>query len=243
MKPAPEQVKAAAVRLRQQGKSLKRIAALLGVSSSSVAKWTAHVRLTDEQRQRLIDDRTRQVTLANRERHSRRRQATREAGARRCRQCQRFRTICLLYWCEGKKGGNQFRVSNSDKQLLALVAGWLIQEGYGGLIRLSIYYHQENGRTEEEIKRWWATQLGGLNEHQFNKCRALPQNRNPKKWGKLPYGVCHLTVYRSTLLLQSVLGGIEYLKSETMFPECGGRTPVCEAGGHPGSTPGGNTSP
>jgi AcrR family transcriptional regulator len=112
---------------REEGMPIKRIAARLGVSPSSVLYWTKDIKLTPEQRARNARGPT---GPQNPERIARRAQACRRvARERRLRAQQEGRAAasrkdplhqagCMLYWAEGAKGRNQVCLANSDVHML-----------------------------------------------------------------------------------------------------------------------------
>src|SRR5438128_1694192 len=100
----------AARRLRRdEGRSVKEIAGLVGVSRSSVSLWVRDIELTPEQEAALIArDPARTVRqigwTANRERARLRRRGYQLAGRRRVRRSEPLYIAgCTLYWAEGWK--------------------------------------------------------------------------------------------------------------------------------------------
>jgi transcriptional regulator with XRE-family HTH domain len=118
--------------LRIEGWSVKDIERELGVSRSSVSIWVRDVELTTEQRRRLIA-RSRlgpivagpkKAAAAREVRRSYQehgRELARERGAL-------YAAGCMLYWAEGAKGRNAARLTNSDPEVLAFLAGFLREE-------------------------------------------------------------------------------------------------------------------
>jgi hypothetical protein len=74
-------------------------------------------------------------------------------------------------------------------------------------LRLNVY--TGNGLTVRQIEDQWLTVLDlprtCLRKHYLNK---RPAPYSGRKNGKLPYGVCCLSVLRSTWLVQHIYGGI-----------------------------------
>jgi transposase-like protein len=94
---------------RDEGRSVKEIARLVGVSRSSVSLWVRDIQLTPEQEAEL-DARDpvrngRQIgAAANIERGRLRRRGYQLAGRRRARQLEPLYVAgCMLYWAEGWK--------------------------------------------------------------------------------------------------------------------------------------------
>jgi hypothetical protein len=208
-------------RLRREGEPLKRIAALLEVSVSTVHGWTRDIRLTPEQRERnLRGPRGPQNPLhiarrteALRRIHRGRRREYQEEGRRRAREMDPLHLAgCMLYWGEGAKARNHVKFTNSDVAMLQFFMRFL-RESLGVKpdecrIRLNVYTN--NGLPLKEIERHWLRALelptSCLRGHSLNH---YPTSSSGKKRRKLPYGVCTLTVAKSTHLVQHIYGAIQ----------------------------------
>jgi len=208
-------------RLRSAGMPFKRIAAQLGVSSSTVHSWTRRIKLTPEQRQRNLRGprgpqnplqvRARAETWRRKNRH--RRRAYQEEGRRRAREMDPLHMAgCMLYWAEGGKGRNHLIITNSDVAMLQFFMRFL-RESLGiksedCRIRLNVYTN--NGLPLKEIERHWLRALelpsSSLRGHSLNH---YPTSSSGKRRRKLPYGVCTLTVAKSTPLVQHIYGAIQ----------------------------------
>lgn len=107
--------------LRAQGYSVKRIAAIVGVSKGSVSVWVRDVPLTDVQRERLREGHI--ATLRGRtwtsRAHAERRAEAAARGLELARSSEAFRQLCMLYWGEGfKSRASGLGIVNSDPELL-----------------------------------------------------------------------------------------------------------------------------
>jgi hypothetical protein len=213
--------RAGARQLREQGMPLKRIAAELGVSVSSVHLWTRDIVLTEEQRRRnlsgprgprspeAISRFVRTWTEKNRER----RRAWQEEGRERARLGDPLHLAgCMLYWAEGAKHRNSLVFANSDRAMVIYFCRFL-RECFGlgpddMTIRLNVY--TTNGLGIREIEDHWLWALGlprsSLRKHCLNHS---PTSSSGKKRHKLPYGVCTLRVRRSTRVVQHIYGAIQ----------------------------------
>ena len=104
-------------RLRLDGRSMKEIARLVGVSLSSVSCWTRGIEMSPEQCARL---RSRNpsingqlVAAANRERGLVQRRAYQTDGRARTRSGDLLHAAgCMLYWAEGAKNRNSVQFVN-----------------------------------------------------------------------------------------------------------------------------------
>jgi transcriptional regulator with XRE-family HTH domain len=221
---ALEQAKAR--HLRSEGQSVKQIARMLGVSRGSVSRWVQDIPLSPAQRERLAENAAlnRRVfaqcigfeqSQANRREAELRHQQFREHGYRQAEVDDSFRVICALYWGEGDKSKNGFRIYNSDPSLLNVILRWLVRSGYESIIRFSVQYHPGNGIPEAVIRQWWLLQLPLLRkEHllSFFPC-SISRASQQKLIGKLPYGTASLVVNRLELYF-NVMGGIDFLRQK-----------------------------
>jgi hypothetical protein len=207
-------------RLRaEQGLAIRKIAARLGVSPSSVLLWTAEIVLTEEQRRRnRADEQANRDSFRARaaawsERCRGRRRAWQEEGRRRARQGDALHMAgCMLYWAEGAKSRNTVTFANSDPGMVRFFARFLT-ESLGVVpedfrVRLNVYTN--NGLSVEEIEGYWLQLLGAprtcLRAHSLNH---FPTSSSGRRHGRLRYGVCTLMVSRSTRLVQHIYGAIQ----------------------------------
>lgn len=208
-------------RLRLGGMPFKRIAARLNVSVSTVHSWTRDIRLTPEQRtHNLRGPRGPQNPLhiarrveTWRRKHREQRRAYQEEGRQRARRGDALHIAgCMLYWAEGAKQRNILTLANSDVAMLQFFVRFLREslsvKPEDCRIRLNVYTN--NGLPLKEIERHWLRALelpaSCLRGHSLNH---YPTSSSGKKRKKLPYGVCSLTVARSTHLLQHIFGAIQ----------------------------------
>jgi hypothetical protein len=119
---------------------------------------------------------------------------------------------CMLYWGEGAKERNVVKFANSDLAMVRFFVRFL-KECFGVSpeefrIRLNVYTN--NGISLRQIEDHWLESLGlprsCLRGHTLN---AFPTSSSGKKRRKLPYGVCSLTVAKSTHILQHIYGAIQ----------------------------------
>lgn len=211
----------AARRLRTEGMPIKRIAARLGVSPSSVLYWTREITLTPEQRLRNVrgpsgpqnPEVVRRRVEAVRQGARERRRAAQHEGRLRARQGDALHQAgCMLYWAEGAKGRNSVVLANSDRAMVVFFCRFL-RECFGVTaqqmtVRLNVY--TSNGLTLREIEdHWlWALELprSALRKHALNH---HPTSSSGRRRHKLPYGVCTLRVKRSTAIVQHIYGAIQ----------------------------------
>ncbi len=210
---------AAARRLRSEGGPLKRIAATLEVSPSTIFYWTRDITLTPEQRARnlrgprgpLNPERLRKRTEEWITRCRTKRALYQEQGRARAREGRPLHLAgCMLYWAEGAKSRNRVKFVNSDPQMLLVFRRFLTEEleinPHKIGLRLNVY--TGNGLSLEEIESYWLNLLElpaeCLRKHTLNHRPTSSSGRARKK---LPYGVCALTVHE-TRLAQHIYGAI-----------------------------------
>jgi hypothetical protein len=118
----------------------------------------------------------------------------------------------MLYWAEGAKERNQVKFVNSDVSMLRFFLRFLREcldvSVKDCRLRLNVYTN--NGISLEEIERYWLDALNlptsCVRGHVVNH---YPTSSSGKKRRRLPYGVCSLTVARSTRLVQHIYGAIQ----------------------------------
>lgn len=120
-----------------------------------------------------------------------------------------FLIICALYWGEGTKHQCDFKITNSDIDLISVISKWITKEGY--TFTCSLNFYDDNGLTEYNIKKKWEEKLGKVNwkKSQINKISRASQR---KGLGKLLFGTIQLRVIKGSRLLNMIYGGIQYIK-------------------------------
>jgi hypothetical protein len=200
---------------------LKRIAATLGVSVSSVHRWTRDIELTAEQHHRNLTgprgprnpEAIAKFVSTWRAKNRERRRSYQEAGRARARCGDPLHEAgCMLYWAEGAKERNSVVFSNSDLAMVTFFRRFL-RDCFGSTahdltIRLNVY--TSNGLSVEEIEDHWLTALelprSCLRKHILNH---HPTSSSGRRANKLPYGVCALRVRKSTRIVQHIYGAIQ----------------------------------
>ena len=200
--------------------ALKRIAARVGVSVSSVSVWTRDIELTPKQRERNLrgprgpqnpEHIARRVTTWKRVNRERRLGYQRD-GRERARERDPLHIAgSMLYWAEGTKCRNSVRLANSDAYLLRFFRRFLT-DTFNLEPRdftLSLHVYVGNGLSVRQIEEYWLTALqlprSCLRKHSIN---PLPTSSSGRKRHKLPYGVCTLSVY-SSRVVQHIYGAIQ----------------------------------
>jgi transcriptional regulator with XRE-family HTH domain len=206
--------------LRRGGLSVKKIAAQLGVASSSVSTWTRDIVLTPEQQATILlanggpwdPARLRAAAAARSATALARREEAQEAGRLRARRSDDLHRMgCMLYWAEGAKSRNTIKFANSDPQMVRLFLRFLTDSlGIDSeAVRMSLNVYTNNGMTIGEIERHWLDLLdlpgSCIRKHTLNH---MPTSSSGRAKNKLPYGVCTLRVH-NTWMLQHIYGAIQ----------------------------------
>jgi hypothetical protein len=192
---------------------VRRIAATLGVSLSSVSIWTRDIELTPEQRAANLSRAGAVRGPAWSEENRERRRTFQLEGRDRARFAEPLHVAgCMLYWAEGAKARNAARFSNSDPAMCALFCRFMRECFAVSSDRLtfSINVYTNNGRSIDEIEAFWLELLelprSSARKHMTNH---FPTSSSGTKRNKLPNGVCTIRVTKSTRIIQHIYGAIQ----------------------------------
>lgn len=200
-------------RMRQEGQSVREIAKLLEVSTSSVSNWVRDIELTDDQIEALKQNQRRYGSQnagakTNQHRALEQRRAFQDAGRARAREGSRLHLIgCMLYWAEGAKARNAVIFTNSDAEMNQLFFRFLIEEleVKDEDVRLLIHCHSSELAEISRIENYWINLLSlpvsCLNKTQIKKGSNTRRNI-------LENGVCSIRVFK-TALAQHIFGAIQ----------------------------------
>jgi helix-turn-helix protein len=201
---------------RNEGRSIREIAAILGVSVSTVSRWTADITLSAEftealrQRNPALNGRLRGVHVQSAAKRTvRLRHQVHGRDLARC-PTRLHLAGCTLHWAEGSKKRNRVTLTNSDPDLVALFVRFLCEcyDVPPDRITLSVNCHLNNGLDLEEIEAWWLARLG-LPTASLRKATVNTVSR-ASRWRRnvLVYGTASVTV-NSTAIVQSIYGAIQ----------------------------------
>lgn len=211
---------ARAIVLRKTGKSIKKIANLLGVSTSIVAVWSREVELTEEQKEKLkrrkvrIRHLRRLAKQSHLEKVARVKKLLKDANSeiKPLSDQELFLTGLALYWAEGFKSIKEGRLGfcNSDPRMIKFIIKWFekaLKINREDFILRTEFNETHRDRTKE-IKLFWA-KLTGIPLNQFEKpfyhrSTWLREYSNRGDY----YGVLRVRVRRSSELLNKVRGWI-----------------------------------
>jgi hypothetical protein len=199
------------------GYSIKQIAALLRVSTSSVSLWVRDIELTAEQHEALHG---RNAAYKRQLRGRAVMAARRRAERRECQEHGRslarrgdplHAAGCMLYWAEGSKDRNQVAFSNSDPEMVRMFVRFL--RTYFDIrpvdIRVACYLYADHIERQREIERFWL-QVTGLPEQCLRRSivNVYSKYSARKRVNMLPHGTCRVVVNR-TSVVQSIYGAIQ----------------------------------
>ncbi|MDP3973973.1 MAG: hypothetical protein Q8P92_04020 [Candidatus Daviesbacteria bacterium] len=212
-----------AIALRKTGKSIKKIAKLLGVSVSIVAVWSKEVKLTEKQKENL---KRRKVRVRHLRRLARRshlekvlrvKKILKEAIAeiKSLSEQELFLTGLALYWAEGFKSVKEGRLGfcNSDPKMIKFIIKWFekaLKVKREDFILRTEFNETHKDRTEK-IKSFWV-KLTGIPLGQFEKpfYHRSTWLRDYSNRGDY-YGILRVRVRRSSELLNKTRGWISGL--------------------------------
>ena len=204
---------------REEGRSIKEIARLLCVSTSSVSHWVRDIELTDAQHAALqarngLHERQRLAREAMATKARARRAAAQQEGRRRARtRDHRYVGGCMLYWAEGSRNRNKIVFTNSDPAMARFFVEFIRDFFDIGAerLRLTCNLFADHEARQEEIENFWLTTLGlprsCLCRSTVNRYSRYSQK---KRKNKLPYGTCRIVVH-STEIAQTIYGSIQEL--------------------------------
>jgi hypothetical protein len=201
----------------ERGYSIKQIAKLLGVSTSSVSLWVRDIELTEEQhavlRQRsaMYDGQLLGRAVSSGRRRTERRAYQDHGRALARRGDVRHAIGCMLYWAEGARNRNSVRFSNSDPEMVRTFVNFL--RDYFPLrdenIRLTCHLFADHAERQREIENFWL-EVAGLPRSSLcpSVVNVYSKYSAKKRRNKLPYGTCRVVVSR-TSVVQSIYGAIQ----------------------------------
>jgi transposase-like protein len=204
---------------REEGRSVKEIERLLGVSRSTASVWVRDIPLTAAQRAALkrrnpIHSGQLRGAAVNAERGRSRRLGYQEQGRLRAKSANALYVAgCMLYWAEGDKGRHAVRLANSDPAVIRHFAKFLRVE-FGVIdeqFRITCNLFADHACRQREIEDFW---LATLRLQRSCLCASFvnrySRHSQKKRKNKLPYGTCRIAVH-STEIVQTIYGSIQEL--------------------------------
>jgi hypothetical protein len=210
--------------LRTQGMSIKSISKRLAVSQGSVSVWCRDLRLSDTQREKLVQH---QIASG----HKGRMMGVESNKRKKANNIYEQKTIAKamvgkltkrdklmlgigLYWGEGVKAGRSgTALVNSDPSVILFARDWFEQLGVKRSEFNPYIYVSEIHKPREHIILTFWSELLSIPKEQFNKIIFL-KGRPKKVYENYDsyYGVLALRVARGTTLRYKIMGLIEASK-------------------------------
>ncbi len=202
---------------REEGRSIKEIARLLRVSTSSVSHWVRDIELSDAQHAALqarngLHERQCLAHAAMAAKARARRSAAQQEGRRRARILNhRYIGGCMLYWAEGSRSRNKIVFTNSDPAMARFFVEFI--RGFFDInserLRVTCNLFADHRARQREIEDFWLSTVGlprsCLCKSTVNRYSRYSQK---KRKNKLPYGTCRIVVH-STEIAQTIYGSIQ----------------------------------
>jgi transcriptional regulator with XRE-family HTH domain len=204
---------------RDEGRSVREIQQLLGVSKSSVSSWVRDIELAPEQVEALRQRNPRynaqlNGSHANVARALSRRAKYQEDGRLLARLGRReYIAGCMLFWAEGSRCGNSLQLTNSDPELIRFFVHFLRRQlGVPDeKIRVACNLFADHEERQHEIEQFWldvvALPRSALTKTMVNRYSKWSQK---KRKNKLPYGTCRVSIH-DTRLEHLLYGSIQEL--------------------------------
>ncbi len=185
--------------LRKQGLSYREILTQINVSKDTISRWCRDIVLSDEQKNRLLKNksfgqRKGSIVAADNKRQARIlrtqnifQEAKKEIGTLRKR--DRFIAGIMLYAGEGEKTDGRGGFANSDPKLIEFMMKWFKEFCEIPLSRFrgAIWIHE--GLDANQAKKYWS-KLTGIPQNQFfktyiaeNKTDSRKVRKNIHKYG------------------------------------------------------------
>lgn len=216
--------------LRQQGKSIKEIAKLLGVSKSSVSIWCRDIVLTAEQIENL------QKRMGTKGSYEARLKGAKIQHERRLQQIKQLqeeglkmidslskRDLLLigaaLYWGEGMKKEGRARLGNSDPAIIQFMVNWF-QSIWGipkDQLTPSILINEIHKNRVHQVEQYWSDLLN-IPLTQFTKTVFIKaKNKKIYKNFQDHYGTLIVSVRKGSNLRHKINGLIAALSQKSFF--------------------------
>jgi hypothetical protein len=152
---------------RKEGRSVREIADLVGVSRATVSLWVRDIELTAEQHAALLArnpayNGQRVGAQAKIAKYRALRHGYQQKGRALARRGDPiFAAGCMLYWAEGTKARNQLRLSNSDPELVRFFVNFL--RTYFDVsdenLRITCHLFADHLQRQREVEGFWLKTL------------------------------------------------------------------------------------
>ncbi len=209
-----------AIKLREEGKSIKQIAKEIGVSKASVSVWVRKVVLNTEQKNvlksnehsKVVVEKRRMSRLKNEE--NKRALVMKNSGEDIISLSKTdLKNIGIsLYWAEGRKRGGRFiSFSNSDPKMIKIMMRFFREICSVDEKRFRGHIHTYSHLNAKTAEKYWS-EVSGIPLQQFYKTYCKPSVSSKGKMDSLPHGTFSIDVCDTVLFLR-IMGWIEKVSS------------------------------
>jgi hypothetical protein len=201
--------------LRAEGRSVKEIARVVGVSVSSVSNWVRDVPLNEEHQialhGRVVSGHQR-GSEANSARARQRRRSFQESGRSFARRWDATHAAgAMLFWAEGSRSRNAVVFTNSDPDMVRFFVRFLRRcfDVPDESLAVTCNLFADHIERQRTIEQFWLDTLE-LTHSCLRKSTVNVYSKysRKKRTNRLPYGTVRVVVH-STELVQSIYGAIQ----------------------------------
>lgn len=211
--------------LRKEGRSIKEIAKMLNLSSSTVSLWTRNIVLSTAQKQKLIkrvfralqNGRKKAQDAKKKIREEQKKKIINEALKNLGKISKRdlFIIGISLYWGEGFKKDSRLGFANSDPAMIKLFVNWLIINGVPEKdIRLRVGLNISHKNRIKAVEKYWSEQtkipLTQFQKPFFQKFTWKKEFPDPEKY----FGVLRIRANNQVSLFIKIQAWIEGLRKQ-----------------------------
>ena len=188
-----------AIELRKSGLSYKEILANIVVSKSTLSIWLRRIKLTKEQKNRLLNKAERAMYEAAKRKVSARIERTKIIIKKGTEEVEVFKKNPLflvgvaLYWAEGAKNPvESVKFANSDDKMITLMMRWFREICRVPEEKFRIHIHMHSLHIRKNIMKYWS-KITGIPIEQFYKPYIKPTSLGQRK-NILYNGTCSIVV-------------------------------------------------
>ncbi|NQU83009.1 MAG: helix-turn-helix domain-containing protein [Parcubacteria group bacterium] len=212
-----------ALKLRHQGKSMKEIAEIVGVSKGTVSLWCRDIQLTPEQVKKLYardsgpgyEGRMKGARMQY-ERRLKRIADGKKDGIKKLKQLSDRDLLIAglaLYWGEGGKKQRDVKLANADPEVIKFMMKWF-REAWKvdeDRFKLTVGINDIHKHRVNEVEQYWSD-ITKVPRQQFRKT-SLIKVKNKKNYDNFPvyYGTLYIYIRRGAEMYYQIMGLIDAL--------------------------------
>ncbi len=199
-----------ATSLRKNGKSIKEIARLVGVSKASVSVWVRDIILTKNQKT-LLKKKGFTTSAIEKRRISRLKNEQAKKNIVVNEAQKDFSAIsprdlkiigAMLYWAEGgKTRPNMVRIANSDPEMISIMMSFFRKICNVPEKKFRGHIHTHSLENVNKSEKFWS-KVSGIPTSQFFKTYTKPSVASKNKRHSLPHGTFDIYVCDTQLFLK-----------------------------------------